>query len=269
MKFVKAAKAFDVNGFIDGIKDLREPIGELTQFILDTYDHVTELKESGQELLESLKEEFSFDRKHKWYPMLRGFDEVPANQLEEFKKKLVQPELQSCRRHKTFLWGLSERLARIAANPEQAPDTRKQALQWLGELYEDEQTWGEHLIIKQRMVQIIRALADNSLVKEDANALLTRLRTVGNIRQQAFYRDKCLTGPLSPYPLYEARPQPIALSLLDKAQKKQWLETDLRRLKAQRLAHWRDMLYVPPRGKVSLFDADMETFDLEDRKSVV
>ncbi len=265
MKFVKAAKAFDVNGFIDGIKDLREPIGELIQFTLDTYDHVTELKESGQELIESLKEGFSFDRKYKWYPMLRGFDEVPANQLEEFKQKLVQPDLKTCCLHKTFLWGLSERLGRIAAHPEQAPDTQKKALQWLSELYENDETSGKHPMIKQRVVQIIRALADNSSVKEDANALLTRLGEVGDTHQKTFYRDKCLTSPLSPYPLYEARPQPIALSLLDKAQNKQWLETELRRLKAQRLAHWRDMLYVPPRGKASLSDADMETFDLAEK----
>ncbi len=264
MKFAKAVKAFDIDGFIDGVKDLQKPAGEIIKFTLDTYDHVMALQESGQALIESLREGFSFNRKHAWYPLLRGFNEVPPAQFEEFKQKLMQPTLKSSRLHPTFLWGLSERLARIAAHPEQASDTRKQALQWLGELYEDDQTWGKHPMIKQRLVQLIRTLADHSPVKKDADALLTRLGTVGDTAQQTFYQG-CLNEPLTPYPLYAAPPKPTALSLLDKVQHKQWLETDLHRLRAQSLAHWRGTLYVPPQGKASIFTADTETFDLAEK----
>ncbi len=260
--FVSAAKAFDLNRFVDGIKNLQEPISDLIQFASDTYNKVTALQESGQELIESLKEGFSFERKQIWYSMLRGLDEVPSAQLEEFKQKLIQPDLKACRWHKTFLWGLSERLGQIAAHPEQALDTRKQALQWLGQLYEEDQIWGKHPLIQQRVVQIMRTLADESPVKDEASSLLEQLKTVGDVAQQTFYQQTCLTGPLSPYPLYEARPQPIALSLLDKVQNKQWLETELHRLKVQRLAHWGNPLYVSPRGKASLSDADTDTFDL-------
>ncbi len=264
MKFAKAAKAFDVEGFIDGLKDLQEPLSELAQFVSDTYKQMRELKESGQELIESLKDGFSFERKHVWYPMLRGMDEVPSDQLDTFKQNLMREGLQACRWHKIFLWGLSERLARIAAHPEQASDIRKQALQWLGELYENEQMWSKHPIIKKRVVQLIQMLADNSPVKEDADALLTRLKTVGDIAQQALYQGY-LTSPPAPYLLYEDRPQPLGLSLLDKVQQKQWVETDVRRLKAERLAHWGDPLYVPLRGKASLFGSYTDTFDLAEQ----
>ncbi len=264
MKFAKAAKAFDMDGFIDGVKDLQKPAGELLEFTLETYDRVMALQESGQTLIESLKEGFSFNRKQAWYPLLRGFDEIPSDQLDAFKHKLMQPALKASRWHQPFLWGLSERLARMAANPEQAPNMQKQALQWLGELYEDDQTWGKHPLIKQRVVQLMRTLADHSPVKEDANAWINRLQTVGDAAQRTFYQT-CLTGPLTPYPLYVARAQPISLSLLDKVQNKQWLETDLHRFRAECLDRWRDMLYVPPQGKASVFAADTETFDLAEK----
>ncbi len=261
-KFASAVKAFDLNGFVDEVKNLQAPIMELIEFASDTYEQVTELQESGQELIDSLKEGFSFNRKHAWYPMLRGFDEIPSDQLNDFKQKLMQAELKACRWHKTFLWGLSERLACIAAHPAQTAKVRSQALEWLGELYEDDQTWSKHALIQQRVVQLIRTLANGSPVEKAADALLTRFKTVGDISQQTFYEDVCLNGPLSPYPLYEARPKPISLSLLDKIQNKKWLETDLHRLRAQNLAHWHDTLYVPPLGKASLFDADEDVFDL-------
>ncbi len=263
-KFASAVKAFDLNGFVDGVKNLQAPMMELIEVAKETYEKVTALQESGQALIESLKEGFSFNRKHVWYPMLRGFDEVPSDQLNDFKQKLMQPELKACRWHLTFLWGLSERLARIAAHPEQKTDTRKQALQWLGELYEDDQMWSQSPIIKQRVVQLIRTLADDSPVKKDADEWIDRFKTVGNAAQQTFYED-CLNAPLNPFPLYEARPQSISLSLLDKVQNKQSLEPVLRQLKAQCLERWQNTLYVPPQGKASLAASDTETFDLADK----
>ncbi len=261
-KFASAVKAFDLDEFADGIKNLQEPISDLIHLASDMYEQVSALQESGQELIYSLREGLSLNRKHVWYPTLRGLDEIPADQLNDFKQKLIQPEFKACRWHKIFLWGLSERLARIAAHPAQAAKVRGQALQWLGELYEDDQTWRKHPLIQQRVVQLIRTLATDSPVEKDAETLLTRLKTVGDASQQTFYEVVCLSGPLNPYPLYEAHPRAISLSLLDKVQHKKWVETDLRRFKNERLEHWGDPLYVPPRGKASLFDDDTDAFDL-------
>ncbi|KAG0008071.1 hypothetical protein BGZ80_003887, partial [Entomortierella chlamydospora] len=74
---VSAVKAIDLDKFIDGLQHIQEGLkgaGEVISMVGDAYENVKTLAESGQDLLESLKEGLSFTRKSAWYPALRGLD---------------------------------------------------------------------------------------------------------------------------------------------------------------------------------------------------
>ncbi|KAF9358918.1 hypothetical protein BGX26_000622 [Mortierella sp. AD094] len=74
---VSAVKSVDVNGFIEGLKKIQDGMagaGEILSVAKDACDEAASIYKSGQELADSLKEGFRFDRKKQWYTALRGAD---------------------------------------------------------------------------------------------------------------------------------------------------------------------------------------------------
>ncbi|KAG0344932.1 hypothetical protein BGZ54_005711, partial [Gamsiella multidivaricata] len=81
-----AAKDPNVNGFIRGLRRLQEGLGEVIQVAKIGYEGVSALAESGQGLLESLKDGLSFNQKRVWYVALRVADTLLRDgQLAKFK----------------------------------------------------------------------------------------------------------------------------------------------------------------------------------------
>jgi len=160
---VSAVKGLDLNKFIDGLGDIQKGVAgasKVVEVIKDAYCGVTALAQSGQDLLESLKEGFSFEHKRAWYSALRGADAlIRDGELATFRKLVCEAP---CRLDPAFQWGVCQRLGQIAANPMWDADTRQSAVDFLGEIYRKDEVWGQHSSVKQWILNILMQLASTS-----------------------------------------------------------------------------------------------------------
>ncbi|KAF9914826.1 hypothetical protein BX616_007484 [Lobosporangium transversale] len=157
---VSAVKDLDLNAFMDEISSIQKELPSVTEAIdisLGVYENTTSLCESGSTFRQCMEEGLSFSHKSAWYPALRGADALI--QRGEFTKfKILVCEL-SCRNDAAFQWGLCQRLGQIAADTHWGMDTRQDAITFLGEIYKNDQEWGNHAHIKQWIISILRDLS--------------------------------------------------------------------------------------------------------------
>jgi len=157
---VSALKGLDLNGFIGGLKDIQEGVdgaSKVFQLVKTAYDRSTSLAESGQKFFECLNEGLSFKRKCAWYAALRGADVlIRDGQLAKFRKLVCEAP---CRRDPPFQWGVCQRLGDLAANPVWDAETRRSAIAFLGEIYQNDMEWGQDAMIKQWILNILMQLS--------------------------------------------------------------------------------------------------------------
>jgi len=77
--------------------------------------------------MDSLKQGLSFERKRDWYSALRG-----ADALATFRKLVCEAP---CRLDAAFQWGVCQRLGVIAVSPLWDAGARRNAIEFLGEIY--------------------------------------------------------------------------------------------------------------------------------------
>jgi len=161
--FVVTARGLDIMKFIGGLNAIQEgPAGvfEADHVTSGAYDEVITLVQSGQRFRECLQEGQSFECKRDWYSALRGADVVLQNgELDKFRTLVYEAP---CRQDAAFQWGLCQRLGEIAANPMRDASTRQSAIAFLGEIYRDDDAWGQQAIIKQWVLNILMQLATPS-----------------------------------------------------------------------------------------------------------
>jgi hypothetical protein len=157
---ISAVKGLDLNGFIDGLKDIQQGlsgISETVNVVKDMYDDVIK---GGQGFINGLREGLSFRQKCSWYPALRGADVLIQNgEFALFKKLICEAP---CRLDLAFQWGVCQRLGEIAANPTWDTLTRRSAVAFLGEMYRNEEDWGRDEGIKQWILVILMRLSSPS-----------------------------------------------------------------------------------------------------------
>jgi hypothetical protein len=160
---VSAVKGLDLNKFIEGLNNIQkglEDASKVVKVIKNAYAGATSLAQSGQSLLKSLKEGFSFERKRDWYSALRGADTlIRDGDLATFKELVC---LAPCQLDPAFQWGVCQRLGKIAINPMWDADTRRGAIEFLGEIYINDDVWGQHASVKQWILNILMQLASTS-----------------------------------------------------------------------------------------------------------
>jgi hypothetical protein len=156
---VSAVKGFDLNKFIEGLQDIQkgfEGVSQVVDVVKTAYEGVTSLAQGGKEFLECLKEGLSFDRKRDWYSALRGADTlIRDGELATFRKLVCEAP---CRLDPALQWGVCQRLGEMAANPVWDTDTRQGAIAFLGEIYKNDEVWGQHPSVKQWIVNILMQL---------------------------------------------------------------------------------------------------------------
>jgi len=156
---VSAVKGLDLNGFIEGLGNIQEGLagaGGVFRVIETAYKGAVSLGESGQGFLDCLQEGLTFNRKCAWYTALRGADAlIRDGSFIEFKK-LVRDA--PCRRDAAFQWGVCQRLGDVAASSEWNGEVRRSAIAFLGEIYRDDVTWGDHTFVKQWTLSILMQL---------------------------------------------------------------------------------------------------------------
>ncbi|KAF9178248.1 hypothetical protein BGZ50_007948, partial [Haplosporangium sp. Z 11] len=249
--FTSAVKGLDLSGCLEGLAHLHEGLGEVYKVAVDGYMIVTSLVESGQGLLDSLKEGFTFSQRRTWYPALRATDDLLRDgRLADFKRLVCEVP---CRRDPAFQWGLCLRLGETAVNPLWDASTRLSAIDFLGEMYKNDADWGHHASVKQWILTIFGQLSDlsESAIKDHAHTLLQELEKNGDAGKQALYHG-CINEPPSPYPLRVCLPSLTSPSLISRVQDIPDVEVGLRKLRAERLMELGNGVYIPPQAKASL-----------------
>ncbi|KAG9324127.1 hypothetical protein KVV02_003373 [Mortierella alpina] len=158
-----AIKGLNVAEFINGLSTIQDGFqgaGQIFGLAVDTYNGVTSLKESGQGLLESLKNGLSFSHKRAWYAALRGADTLIQNgELIKFKALVCQAP---CRHDLAFQWGICQRLGYLAADQVWDDASRKDAIAFLGEIYRNDEEWGQEPRIKQCILDVLLQLSHST-----------------------------------------------------------------------------------------------------------
>jgi hypothetical protein len=160
---VSAVKGFDLNKFIEGLLDIQEGFegaSKVVEVVKTAYEGVTSLAQGGKGFLACLKEGLSFDRKRDWYSALRGTEVlIRDGELATFRKLVCEAP---CRLDPAFQWGVCQRLGEVASNPVWDPDTRQGAIAFLGEIYRNDDVWGQQTSIKQWIINILMQLTSSS-----------------------------------------------------------------------------------------------------------
>ena len=186
---VSAVKGLDLVKFIDGLGDIQkgfEGAARVVAVIKDAYVEVTVLAHSGQSFLKSLKEGLSFERKRDWYSALRGADAlIRDGDVATFRRLVCEVP---CRLDPAFQWGVCQRLAEIAVNPMWDPDTRQDAVDFMGEIYKNDEVWGQHACVKQWILNTLMQLtltsgagSQRKLDCIDSSWLMTHFMLVGKL----------------------------------------------------------------------------------------
>jgi hypothetical protein len=160
---VSAAKGLDLIKFIEGLEDIQKGFAgasKVVGVVKVAYDDVSTLFQSGQGFVECLQEGLSFDQKRDWYSALRGADTlILRGELATFKKLVCEAP---CRYDAAFQWGVCQRLGEIAINPTWDATTRRSAIAFLGEIYRDDEMWGQQASVKQWTLNILMQLSISS-----------------------------------------------------------------------------------------------------------
>jgi hypothetical protein len=165
---MSAVKGLDLNGFVDGLKDIQQGLAgasEAIQTVKSAFEGVASLAEGGQEFMECLKEGLSFNRKCAWYPALRGADTlIRDGQLASFRKLVCEAP---CRRDPAFQWGVCQLLGEMAVNSMWDVDTRRGAVAFLGEMYRNDAVWGDQANVKQWILNILMQISSSQGVETE------------------------------------------------------------------------------------------------------
>jgi hypothetical protein len=159
---VKAVKALDLNGFMEGLKDIQKGLAGASKVIVQAtavIEGVISVAENGRDFVDSLRG-LSFSSKREWYPALRlALALLQDGQFATFKELVCEAP---CRRDAAFLWGVCQQLGEIAADPTWDAGTHQSAVEFLGVIYRNDAIWGQQASIKQWIIAILMRLSSSS-----------------------------------------------------------------------------------------------------------
>ncbi|KAG9324011.1 hypothetical protein KVV02_003490 [Mortierella alpina] len=154
----EAVLTINVDSFVGWFGIIRtglEEIHDVPVAIKDAYARAQSLCSSGRELKTALKD-VNFDRKCTWYIALRAASTLlGTGRLTEVKKLVCEAP---CRRALAFQWGVCLRLGDLAIDLQWNDKPRRDAVAFLGHLYRDDDYWGQHLLVKQLILDILMQL---------------------------------------------------------------------------------------------------------------
>ncbi|KAF9104453.1 hypothetical protein BGX27_010078, partial [Mortierella sp. AM989] len=260
---VCAVKAFDLIGFMDGLAQIQNSAVEAFTLMKLGVDGVSTLIGSGEDFMESVKQGFTVQKRHSWYPALRGIDTlIRSGQFLGFKQMISEAP---CKRSVAFQWGVCLRLGDLAIDPHWDHHTRHSSLRLLGDMYQNDAAWGQQTRVKRWILDIFSHLQSmlEGAIADAARTLHQDMGRNGDQSKQVLYRELSVPSPsgLSPFKPV-AWPPILHSSLLERVQDKPDVEVDLRRLGRERLKARRNAVYIKPQAKANLQAPDAKTFPL-------
>ncbi|KAF9353956.1 hypothetical protein BGX34_011286 [Mortierella sp. NVP85] len=264
---VSAVKGLDLNGFMDGLKDIQQGVsGAVGVFKLakTTLDGVTSIADSGKSFAECMKEGLGVKRKLTWYPALRGAESLlKSGQLANFKRVVCEAP---CRLDPAFQWGVCQLLGEVAADSSWDAKTRGSAVMLLGEMYINKTVWSSQAV-QEWILVILMKLASSSEIDMQAvvaDNLIRELELKADSQEQA-YIQACRQRDHTLYPLRVASSVMASPSLLDRAQNRPDVESHLRQIRKQRRMEQGDAVYIPPQAKAGMQASDEYRFQLMEK----
>ncbi|KAF9202010.1 hypothetical protein BGZ49_007804 [Haplosporangium sp. Z 27] len=260
---VSAVKGLDLNGFMSGLQSIQEGFEGVQQVIELTktaYEGVSAVYEGEQDLVTSLKEGLTLNKRRAWYRALRGADTlIDGGELAKFRVLICSAP---CRRELAFQWGVCQRLGGIAANKLWGDKIRRGAVRFLKEIYCNDLVWGKNPLIKAFILDILKQLSVVSQDLSETTRLLENLANDGDAAKQDIYRNHT-TNESSPSLFFKlCSPEFAYPSLLDRVQQKTDVEADLRRIFRSRMKERSGTVYVPPLAKTHLQASNDALFPL-------
>ncbi|KAG0306580.1 hypothetical protein BGZ97_000697, partial [Linnemannia gamsii] len=250
----------DPTGFLEGVEYLQQIGGGVADVINGGVDNIkaavgsieTIRGDAGREAGAS-EQRSDFLEKRSWYIVLQGTAlYIRQGRLGDFNQVISQA---ACRHDVNFQFGICRQLGEVAANELWDALVRQQAVEFLGELYQDDLNWKPHANIKQWILAILDHISElsNSSTMEHACALLKTLRKDGS------------TSVLASIPLAPRLPIPATFPLLAQIQDIQEVEYTLHALRRLRMRDYKQAVYIAPMAKPSLQAKDKTLFPLMER----
>ncbi|KAF8958122.1 hypothetical protein BGZ46_002036 [Entomortierella lignicola] len=250
---VSAVKGLDLNGFISGLQSIQEGFEGVQQVIelaKTAYEGVSAVYEGEQDLVTSLKEGFTLNRRRAWYRALRGADTlIDGGELAKLRVLICSAP---CRRELAFQWGVCQRLGGIAANKLWGDKVRRGAVRFLKEIYCNDLVWGKSPLIKAFILDTLKQLSVVSQDLSETTRLLEDLANDGDVAKQDIYRIHTTNESSLSLFFKLSSPEFAYPSLLDRVQQKTDVEADLRRIFRSRMKERGGTVYVPPLAKTHL-----------------
>ncbi|KAG0232993.1 hypothetical protein BGX31_004984, partial [Mortierella sp. GBA43] len=249
----KGVTVLDINDFLGRLSDIQqgEPGLPVSMIPKNAYGGATSLSTSGQSFLNCLRDGYSFDRKCAWYTALRGADTmIRKGHFTSLRRLICEAP---CRLHSAFQWGICQRLGEVAANPMWDSETRRDAIEFLGEIYRNDATWGTQPTVKQHILNTLMKLTAISRDEISfAEALMLELEGSGDVKKRAFYSRVCQDeGPTS-HILGVSLPALGSPSLLDRVQNTMDAERHIRPLRTKRMKKTEKAVYIPLQAQADL-----------------
>ncbi|KAF8948175.1 hypothetical protein BGZ47_006138 [Haplosporangium gracile] len=247
---VTAVFKLDLGAVLEGLGKLQEAFGSTVGAAVTVYKGESSLMESGQGVLDALRERFGSGQRQPWYAAIRAAQVfVHSGQLRDLNQLVREAP---CRRDPLFQWGICQLLGEIASDNIWTTTVRQQAVDLLEYLYKHDAEWGQDESVKTWMLNIMRQLATIS-----DQAISTSAHTVLKDLNQ----DQGITTSL-PYPLRNRLPLPSCSPTLTRVLRIPDVEYSLHKLRQQRLEEHRKGVYIPPQAKASLQTLDDSLFSL-------
>lgn len=159
IKDVSGLESIELNRFIEGLKDIQNGLAGPSNIVHTTYNNVISLAQSGKIFLKNLRNGYSFEHRRDWYSALRGLDVmIRGGKLATFRELVYKAP---CRLDPAFQWGVCQRLGEIAANPAWNENIQGHAIAFLGEIYREDDVWGQQASIKQWILNILMQLSSS------------------------------------------------------------------------------------------------------------
>ncbi|KAF9344244.1 hypothetical protein BGX34_005850, partial [Mortierella sp. NVP85] len=265
---VSAVKGLDLNGFMDGLKDIQHGVSGAVgvfQLAKSTFDGVKSLSDGGKNFVECMKEGLGVKRKLTWYPALRGAESLlRSGQLANFKRLVCEAP---CRLDPAFQWGVCQLLGEVAADSTWDAKTRGGAIMFLGEMYSDRTVWGDQPNVKEWILVILIKLgssAVNDVQAAAAGIVMRDIESRADSQEQTLIQ-ACQQKDHTVYTLRIASSLTMSPSLIDRAQNRPDVEGHLRQLRKQHLMEQGNAVYIPPQAKAGLQASDESRFQLMEK----
>ncbi|KAF8944453.1 hypothetical protein BGZ47_004198 [Haplosporangium gracile] len=247
---VSAVLTLDLGTVLEGLGKLQDVLVSTVAFAGDVYEGAYSVLESGQGVFDSLKEGFGSGQKRPWYVAIRAAQAfVYAGQLKDLNILICQ---SPCRRDPLFKWGICQLLGEIAFDTVWDITTRKQAIDFLGDLYRVDHEWSQDKNVKAFMLNILHQLSSipDQVVSSSAHTLLKDLEQGAE------------TTTRLPYPLRNRHPLPTLSSILTRVLAIPDVEYALHKHKVMILQQSQQTVFLPPLAKAGLKAKNNDLFPL-------